>query len=71
MENQESSPYYISDNDFDEIRDKIVEILSDKRVGGYAPMICASALNVRGNLRGTIYQVQALPLADYKKIYGS
>lgn len=63
----------LSREEFIELRQKIIDILNGKRVGGQGPKLVVSALNawVGENGGDTIYLLKAVPPVDYKKLYGN
>lgn len=55
---------------FDELRDKIVEILKEAGVNWLdAPKICASALNTLGADKNTVYAIRAIPSVFVEALY--
>lgn len=57
---------------FDELRDKIVEILKEADTDWLdAPRICTSALNTLGTDKNTVFAIRAIPSVFVEALYGN
>lgn len=67
MSNQNSN---FDEEFYEECKQKILDMLNDKRTENHAAQLCAAALNNWSN-GSVIYQIQVLPAVDRTKLFGN